>query len=53
MSVKKYIYKKKSTNRRQKKIVTTVATVPPRTVANIRNFKKKKDKVPHQISTVG
>ena len=36
----------------KKKNVTTVATVPPDTVATVRNFKKKKDKVPHQISTV-
>ena len=44
--------KKKNTNGRPKKnTVTIVATMPPGTIATVQN-KKKKGKVPHQISIV-
>ena len=39
-----YKRKKKKTNRRLKKKVSTVAIVPLGTVATIQNFKKKKKK---------
>ena len=45
--------KKKNTNGRQKKkIVTIVATMPPRTIATIPKKKKKKGKVPHQSTVI-
>ena len=38
--------------KKKKKNVTTVATVPPDTVATVQNLKKKKDKVAQQNGTV-